>query len=156
MGLGHNIELEPNAVAFVQNIQAAIAQNNGRAPNIIDLHFQQQQNGDDFGAFTVDNLVRLAATQNLDNFSREEIIEAAELQQTENGNAYMIRTNHNIILVDLLSLEAIPMPNYYEELNNSNNDAATGFRVDNFDDPSIHSTLLGLYILAVEAGDIKD
>jgi hypothetical protein len=159
--LGHNIELEPNAVAFVQNIQSAIAQNNGSAPNIIDLHFHQQQNGDDCGAFTVDNLVRLATTQNLDNLSREEIMETADLQQTKNGNAYLIRANHNIILVDLLRLEAIPMPNYYEELNNSNNDATTGFRIDNFDfdfsnDPNIHSALLGLYILAVETGSIKD
>jgi uncharacterized protein with HEPN domain len=119
--LGHSIELEPNALAFVQNIQAAVAQNDGSTPNIVDLCFIQQQNGDDCGAWTVDNLVRLATTQNLDDLSRDEIIQAAHLQQTGNGNAYDIRTTHNLVLENFLGLEAIPLPHYYEEPNNNGN-----------------------------------
>ncbi len=108
---GASIELEPNAIAFVQMLQTATFAFNRSAPNIIDLRLPQQQNGDDCGPFTVDNLVRLAELArehpiNILEFTREQIIEGAGLQTPQDGSASDIREEHNLIFADL----GLPIP----------------------------------------------
>jgi len=102
---GDRMELEPNAVAFVQTIQAVMHNIDPAVTiNIIDLELPQQQNGDDCGVFTTDNLVklaRLAFTHNLDGLSREQIIDIAHLEQPADGSAAEIRPEHNVIFQEL-------------------------------------------------------
>lgn len=129
---GYVIDLEQNAVRFVENIQAIVALS-GRAPNIIDLHLRQQRNGVDCGPFTVDNLVRLARyahdyAAELDNLDRNSIIEGAGLQHPASGDATAIRTEHNVIFSAL----GLPVPR--ETIEDDFADESTNYDTSPFSD----------------------
>ena len=99
---GFSIDLEPNAIRFVKIIQTIANEViPGRVPNIIDLHLGQQHNGVDCGPFTVDNLVRIARNAaTLDSLDRDGIIARVGLFQPADGNAAIIRAEHNAIFTD--------------------------------------------------------
>ena len=127
--LGTAIEQEPNAIAFIQTIQTAmLAINPNAILNMIDLMLPQQQNGDDCGPFTVDNLIRLAELArehplNIIDWTRAQIIDEAELQQPENGSADEIRGEHNQIFeeqgLDIPGNESPADPEEYQAFQNN-------------------------------------
>ncbi len=108
---GYIIDLESNAVAFVETIQA-VAQEiaPGVSPTIIDLHFKQQLNGNDCGPFMVDTLIKLATTNGLENLTeRDAILAKVSLLS---GNANTIRNSHN----GVLSILGLPIPTANDDM----------------------------------------
>jgi hypothetical protein len=97
---GYVIDLEPNAIAFVQTIQSVAEEiTPGVAPTIIDLFYKQQINGNDCGPLMVDTLVKLASTPGIEGLTtREDILAAANLFS---GNADNIREIHSPIFEGL-------------------------------------------------------
>ncbi len=91
--MGGGLESQPNAMKLVTAVQAVV---NG--VDIIDLRLRQQNNGNDCGPFTVDNLLRLAADNGLDGLDRDAIIRRKVLQIPLQGSAIEIRTQHADLL----------------------------------------------------------
>ncbi|MBH1989265.1 MAG: hypothetical protein I8H72_04525 [Myxococcaceae bacterium] len=95
---GSGIEQEKNALILVSALQHHGHSLTALAPDIIDLHIQQQNNTHDCGPFTTDNLVILAGLgARLDGLDRNRILEIANLQQPPNGYANEIRAAHDLI-----------------------------------------------------------
>ncbi|HJK86781.1 MAG TPA: tetratricopeptide repeat protein [Candidatus Megaira endosymbiont of Nemacystus decipiens] len=92
---GLSIQNEQNALDFIKIIQ----QHSPKA-NIIDLQFKQQDNDNDCGPFTVDNLLRLAKAKNIDGYNRQDIIERPILSKGGNGSS--IRNKHSLLIKNML------------------------------------------------------
>ena len=90
---GNSIQDEENIITFI-----GIIQKHEKDANIIDLQLKQQDNDDDCGPFTVDNLVRLAMAHGLDNASRDQLIEREVLPRNNTGA--MIRGEHEELLLE--------------------------------------------------------
>ncbi len=90
---GNTIDQEPNAIRFVGHLQEITRELNPENPNplIQVIQVRQQDNDNDCGPFTVDNLIRLAQ-ENLDNLTTEQITQLLYLP--EDGQADTIRIEH--------------------------------------------------------------
>jgi hypothetical protein len=109
---GYTIQLEENAVRFAETIIARATEllhiTNDNV-HIIDLHLRQQNNGNDCGPFTVDNLVRLATAAGLDanGLTRDAVIDMAGLKTfVEHGAGAELRAGHNTVFTHL----GLPIP----------------------------------------------
>ncbi|HJK87231.1 MAG TPA: Ulp1 family isopeptidase [Candidatus Megaira endosymbiont of Nemacystus decipiens] len=89
---GNSIQDEENIITFI-----SIIQKHEKDANIIDLQLKQQNNDDDCGPFTVDNLVRLAMAHGLDNATRDQLIERDVLPSNNIGA--MVRVEHEELLL---------------------------------------------------------
>jgi tetratricopeptide (TPR) repeat protein len=91
--LGDHLEYQPNAMRLRAALQSVV-----EGTDIIDLRLRQQNNGNDCGPFTVDNLLRLASCPNLDGLGRDAILRLGVLATPVNGSAIDIRNRHAEIL----------------------------------------------------------
>ena len=94
-----------DALETHENVDKLVAAVREIAPdcNIVDLKIRQQQNSNDCGPFTVDNLYRLFARRSeLDNLTRDQIQEKGILLIPENGDATNIRREQAKIVPELL------------------------------------------------------
>lgn len=102
--LGHRMDGIPNAVAFRNVVQRIVAEI-GRTVHFTDLAIQQQNNGDDCGTFTADNLIQLAVHAEYGNTDEELIL---LLTRSAEMNADQLRLQHNDVLRDhAIHVEAV-------------------------------------------------
>jgi tetratricopeptide (TPR) repeat protein len=94
--LGDALESQPNAMELVAAVQSVV-----EGTNIIDLRLRQQENGNDCGPFTTDNLIQLALYNGLDGLDRQAILGRRILKTPINGSASEIRNSHAKILTRL-------------------------------------------------------
>jgi hypothetical protein len=91
---GNKLDSEKLAAEVVGHITAQ-----DKAAEIIDLSLKQQDNDNDCGPFTIDNLVKLA-TKNTVGQSREAIVNL--LQQPADGSARTLREQQHVLLQSVL------------------------------------------------------